>query len=141
MTRDQRLMLGNIIGMRVVDKLDNYHGLPLSAEKNKTNAFRYLDRFSNRIKGWSKRLLSFGGKEVFPKVILQSILNFTFYVFLLPRGIIKALEAKWRNFWWESKRQGRGWAILSWDKLCTPKGMGRMGFKDLRLFNVAFFAR
>lgn len=59
------------MGMRIVDKLDNYPGLPLCIRKNKTNAFHFLiDRFSNQIKGWSKRLLSHEGKEVFPKAVL-----------------------------------------------------------------------
>lgn len=65
-TREQRHTLGNIIGMRIMDKLDSYLGLPLSIGKNKTNVFRFLaDIISNRIKGWSKRLLSRGGKEVY----------------------------------------------------------------------------
>lgn len=54
------------MGMRIVDKLDSYVSLPLSIGKNKTNVFCFLiDRFSNRIKGRLKRLLCWGGKEVF----------------------------------------------------------------------------
>lgn len=63
---EQKPMLSNIMGMRVVDKLENYLDIPLSVGKNKFNTFRYiLDRFSSRIKGYSKRLLSYGGKEAF----------------------------------------------------------------------------
>lgn len=70
-TREQKHILGSIMGMRTVDKLDSYLGLPLSISKNKTNTFRFfVDRFSTRIKGWLKRLLSRGGKKVFLKAIL-----------------------------------------------------------------------
>lgn len=48
--------------MRIVEDMDNYLDLPLVVGKNKTNALKYIiNRFVNRIKGWSKRLLSRGG--------------------------------------------------------------------------------
>lgn len=82
-------MLGNILGMRVVDDMENYLDLPLSVGKNKTNAFRFIiDRFSNRIKGWSKRLLSFGGMEVFSKAILQSLSTYMFFLFSIYLGLL-----------------------------------------------------
>lgn len=128
--------------MQIVENLGNYLVLPLYVGKNKTNYFRFLlDKFVNRIKGWSKRLLSRGGKEVFFKAILESLPTYPFSVFLLPRGLIEMLEAKARSFWWESKKRDRGWAMLSWDKVCTPKGMGSLGFKDLRLFNITLLGR
>lgn len=41
-----------MLDMQVVEKLDNYLGLPLYVGKNKTNAFHFLlDRIANRIKG------------------------------------------------------------------------------------------
>lgn len=97
--REQRQELGSIMGMRVMEELEKYLGLPLTVGKNKTNAFRFLvDRFSNRIKDWSKRLLSYGGKEIFSKAVLQSLPTYTFSVFLLLKGILEALEDRMRNF-------------------------------------------
>lgn len=124
-TRAQRQNLSSILGMRMVDLLDNYLGLPLMVGKNKTNAFKYVvDRFTNKIKGWSKRLLSRGGKKVFIKSILQSLPTYMFSVFMLPRGILDGMVVRIRNFWWKSKKKDRGWAMLRWDDVCKPKGMG-----------------
>lgn len=38
-TREQKQILRSIMGMRIVDKLYSYLGLPLSIGKNKTNIF------------------------------------------------------------------------------------------------------
>lgn len=61
---NQRQELSNILGMRVMKEMDNYLGLPLLIGKNKTNVFSYIvNRFTNRIKRWSKRLLSLETKR------------------------------------------------------------------------------
>lgn len=31
--------------------------------------------------------------------------------------------------------------MLSWDRTCFPKGIGGLGFRDLRCFNVALLGR
>lgn len=128
--------------MRAVDKFDNYLGLPLCVGKNKNDAFKFLmDRCTSKIKGWSKRLVSRGGKDLFLKAVVQSLPTYSFSMFLLPKGITDKLEAWARSFWWERKNKGRGWSMLSRDRLCSPKGMGGMGFKDIRLFNLALLGR
>lgn len=96
----QRAKIGNMLRMQVVENMEAYLGLPMVVGKNKTNVFRKaVDRVSTRIQGWSKRLLSYGGKEVFLKAILQSLPTYYFSVFLLPIGIIEKMESKCRNFW------------------------------------------
>lgn len=110
--------------------------------KNKTNDFRFvLDKFANRIKRQSKRLLLRWGKEVFSKAVLQSLPTYHFSMFLLLRGIIERLKAKARSFWWESKNKYHERVMLRWDMVCTPKGMGGLEFKDLRLFNIALLGK
>ncbi|KAL1102266.1 hypothetical protein V6Z11_D05G351800 [Gossypium hirsutum] len=39
------------------------------------------------------------------------------------------------------KEKSRGWNMLSWDRMCFSKGMGALGFRDLRHFNVALLGR
>ncbi|KAB2075173.1 hypothetical protein E1A91_A07G212300v1, partial [Gossypium mustelinum] len=64
-----------------------------------------------------------------------------FSVFLAPKGIIEDLHSKLGRMWWNNKDKARGWAMMTWEKLCYPKGMGGMGFRDLHLFNLALLGR
>ncbi|KAA3461291.1 putative purine permease 4 [Gossypium australe] len=131
-----------MLHMRVVEKLDNYLRLPLHIGKKKSLPFNgILNRFSCRINSWSKRLLSYGGREVFNKSILQALPTYALYVFLALRGIIKEMHSKMRRMWWSCKDKDRGWAMLAWDKICLPKGIGGLRFRDFRLFNMALLGR
>lgn len=117
--------LSNILGICVVETMENYIGLLLLIRKNNTDAFRHIiDNFSNRIKGWTKRLLSYGGREVFSKFVLQSLPTYSLFVFLVLRGIVDAMVAKMKSFWWESKKRGHRWMMMKWEVMCLLKGMG-----------------
>ncbi|KAG8491289.1 hypothetical protein CXB51_014550 [Gossypium anomalum] len=100
-----------------------------------------LNRFSCRTNSWSKLLLSYGGKEVFIKSILQSLPTYALSVFLAPRGTLEDMLSEVCHSRWACKEKWRGWAMLAWDKVCLPKGMRGLSFRDLRLFNLALLGR
>ncbi|XP_017625048.2 uncharacterized protein LOC108468690 [Gossypium arboreum] len=63
-----RELVTGILGVRVATNPENYLGLPMMIGRKKKWAFaHFVDRFRKRIKGWSLRYLSTGGKEVFRK--------------------------------------------------------------------------
>ncbi|KAH1097854.1 hypothetical protein J1N35_014775 [Gossypium stocksii] len=43
--------------------------------------------------------------------------------------------------WWASNEKSRCWAMMAWNRLCYPKGMEGMGFRDMHLFNLALLGR
>ncbi|KAK8264010.1 hypothetical protein V6Z12_D12G079800 [Gossypium hirsutum] len=107
-SRDQRTILSGLLGMTVVENLNNYLGLPIPIGKKKTVAFQEItNRLSCRVNNWTKRLLSFGGKEIFIKAVLQSIPTYALSIFLTPKSIIDDIQAKLSRTWWTGKDKGR----------------------------------
>jgi hypothetical protein len=46
-----------------------------------------------------------------------------------------------RNFWWGNKGGKRKTCWVVWDDMIMPKFLGRMGFHDIELFNLALLAK
>ncbi|KAK5836054.1 hypothetical protein PVK06_011800 [Gossypium arboreum] len=98
--RSQRQILSKMLVMCVLETMENYLGLLLTIGKKKTEAFQHiLDHFLNKINGWSKRLLSYGGKDVFVKSVLKYLPPYALSVFLTPRGTIDDMISKMRSYW------------------------------------------
>ncbi|PPD97346.1 hypothetical protein GOBAR_DD05631 [Gossypium barbadense] len=68
----------------------------------------YEESNADMINNWSKRLLSYGGKEIFINSILQSLPTYALSVFLAPRGTLKEIQSKICQLWWACKEKGRG---------------------------------
>ena len=69
---------------------DTYLGLPSMIGSDRSDSFTYLvERVVNRLKGWKEKLLSFGGKEILLKAIIQSILVLLCLFLKSPRRCAK----------------------------------------------------
>lgn len=80
-------------------------------------------------------MLSQDGKKILIKAVAQAIPTYTMSVFKLPNNLCDKMTGMVQNFWEKPKM-----AWLSWDKVCTPKEEGGLGFGDLK-FNLALLAK
>ncbi|KAK4392149.1 hypothetical protein Sango_1992700 [Sesamum angolense] len=103
--------------IRVENRHDLYLGLPSAVGKSRRSVFQSIrDRVWNRICGWNERNLSQAGKEVLIKASMVA------------------------NYWWHNGETKKiHW--LSWKKMCIPKALGGMGFRDLHAFNLAMLSK
>ena len=85
--------------------------------------------------------MSTAGREILIKAVAQAIPMYTMNCFKLPDSLCNELNAKMRNFWWGQRDKERKMAWIAWEKMCTPKNEGGMGFKDLKAFNLALLAK
>ena len=110
--------------------------------KGKRKAFnRIKDQVGRKILGWKGKLLSCVGREILIKAVAQATPTYTMSCFKLPDSLCKELNSMMGNFWWGKKDKERKMAWVTWEKLCTPKEKGGMGFRDLRAFNLALLAK
>ncbi|XP_074290806.1 uncharacterized protein LOC141617506 [Silene latifolia] len=62
-------------------------------------------------------------------------------VFKIPANFCDELRSMMSHFWWNHEEGKRGISWVTWKKLCQPKGMGGMGFRDFKLFNLALLGK
>ncbi|KAK3189020.1 hypothetical protein Dsin_028581 [Dipteronia sinensis] len=134
--------LASLVGIRLVDCHEKYLGLPCFTGKNKRKIFaNIVDRVWNRIKGWGEKLLSVGGKEVLVKAVIQAIPMYAMSMFRLPKGLIAEIQRLCARFWWGTTDERKKIHWSTWNRLCTPKNEGGLGFRDIEISNRAFLAK
>lgn len=69
------------------------------------------------------------------------MLSFSMIVFLLQAGMCTELEKLINKYWLTSSADRRGINWKSWQNLCKSIDIGRMGFKNLRHFNLAMLGK
>lgn len=62
-------------------------------------------------------------------------------VFKLPLGLCADIKKGIARFWWNSKEEHRSIQWARREKMCTSKGRGGMGFRDLTSFNQTLVAK
>lgn len=67
-----------------------YLGCPLShVKKNKEHYEGLLDRVKSKLQVWKGKMLSYGGKEVLIRSMLQSIPIYILSTIISPKNVIK----------------------------------------------------
>ncbi|XP_074318329.1 uncharacterized protein LOC141655135 [Silene latifolia] len=138
----KRSNLATRLGIIEVEEQERYLGLPTVVGRSKkvlTNILR--DKLSKRLKGWRGKILSRAGKEVLLKAVANSLPTYVMSIFKIPVNFCEELRSMMSRFWWGHEEGKRGISWVSWKKLCQPKGMGGMGFRDFKLFNLALLSK
>ncbi|KAA3490359.1 reverse transcriptase [Gossypium australe] len=139
---EDKAIVSRLLGVRIASNPEKYLGLLNMIGRRKKESFQnLLDRISMRIDGWSNKMLSQRGKEVFIKSVLQAIPIFAMSYFLLPKSLCKKMESQFANFWWQKGKGRKGIHWCQWSHLCRPKNEGGLGFRNMAQFNTAMLAK
>ncbi|XP_042974784.1 uncharacterized protein LOC122306423 [Carya illinoinensis] len=129
-------------GGSFTQQYEKYLGLPPMVGRSKKQAFSDIKkRVWQKLQAWKGNLLSQGGREVLIKAVAMSIPTYAMSCFLFPKTLCHELEMMMAKFWWGDQSQENKIHWCSWEKLCVSKFQGRMGFRDLHLFNLALLAK
>ena len=132
----------DLFGAQIIRQHERYLGLPSLVGKGKKKAFnRIKDQLGKKIAGWKGKLLSKAGKETLIKAVAQATPTYTMSCFKLPESLCQELSSMISNFWWGQKANERKISWVAWDKMCNPKAVGGLGFRDLKAFNLALLAK
>ncbi|KAA3453480.1 reverse transcriptase [Gossypium australe] len=137
-----KVLVSSLLEVRTSDNPEKYLGLPNMIGRRKREAFQnLLDRIVARIEGWSSRLLSQGGKEIFIKSVLQAVPTYAMSCFLFPKALCERIESKLAHFWWQKGAGKRGIHWCKWKYLCRPKEEGGLAFRNMAQFNLCLLAK
>lgn len=81
--------------------------------------------------------LSYAGRVQLIKSVLFSVQVFWAQIFILPKKVIKSIEATCRKFLWTGGVDSAHKALVAWNTLCKPKTAGGMNFLDILYWNRA----
>ncbi|XP_047260324.1 uncharacterized protein LOC124893343, partial [Capsicum annuum] len=90
----------------------NYLGCPIFYMREKKDFFQQLmNKIANKLQGWKRKLLSYGGKAVLIQHVLQSIPIHSLSVMNPPLNVLNTLQKALAQFFWSSRigEKGRHW--------------------------------
>ena len=91
--------------------------------------------------GWMEKFISKVGHEILIKTVAQAIPTYSMSLFKLAKSICDNINSLLARYWWGHTRAEKKIHWISWNKLCTSKKRGGMGFKDIHAFNLAMLAK
>jgi hypothetical protein len=120
-----------------------YLGLPLRATKLKKSDWNVLfERVSGKLKGWSSKFLSKGGRLILLNSVITAIPIFYFSIFKATKCIWKRLDVMRKRFFWKGAgHEGGFMQPIKWSCICRPKEIGGLGIKALKEFNKALLLK
>ncbi|KAK4384257.1 hypothetical protein Sango_3078900 [Sesamum angolense] len=101
-----------------------YLGLPILASRlSISDCHPLLLKVDSRIKGWDSIQLSFAGRLQLIKSMLMSLNVYWAMAFILPKGVIREVEKRMRNFLWKGNSTV-GYPKVAWSSVCRLKRKG-----------------
>ncbi|XP_038719958.1 uncharacterized protein LOC120012588 [Tripterygium wilfordii] len=136
-------LMKSLIGVKEIKAYENYLGLPSLLGRSKKKSLMYIvERVKQKVNSWKNNFLSFAGREVLIKSVLQSIPTYAMQIFRFPVNLCQDLDQVFRSFWWggrSGEKQKISW--VSWERMCKAKEEGGLGIRSSPSFNEALLAK
>ena len=81
------------------------------------------------------------GRICLVQSVIQGALVHSMMIYRWPKTLIKAMDAKIRNFVLTGDMMKRTSIAISWKRCCAPKSEGGLGLRSMRAANQSFLSR
>ncbi|XP_074315512.1 uncharacterized protein LOC141651710 [Silene latifolia] len=88
-----------------------------------------------------EKKLSYAGRLTLINSVLNSLYSYWSNIFILPKSIIRRIEAICRNYLWDGSAEYHRVPLVGWDTITLPKIEGGLGIKKAEVWNVAIVAK
>ncbi|XP_071741061.1 uncharacterized protein [Rutidosis leptorrhynchoides] len=135
-------MLANRMGCQACKFPFIYLGLPIGAKMKKISDWNsVIEKFKKRLSEWKMRTLSFGGRLVLLKSVLNSLPLYYLALFRAPPCVLKLLESVRRIFFLGGDFSGSKISWVKWAYTCLPYGAGGLNIGSLKGKNLALLGK
>ncbi|GKV19162.1 hypothetical protein SLEP1_g29456 [Rubroshorea leprosula] len=113
-----------------------YLGLPFISKKLSPKACQLIiDKIHQRIGSWATKFLSYASRFQLVNSVLFHIQVFWSGALLIPKKVLKLIDAACRNFIWCGKWNYNAMSLVAWDDVCVPRKEGGLRVKQLLHWN------
>lgn len=96
---DRGVFLSSILGVRKLNDLGHYMGLPLYFSRNKSSDLQFIvDKVWKVVQGWKNSFFSIAGKEVLIKSVGQALPAYAMSLFQLPQKLCDEISRSFARF-------------------------------------------
>ncbi|XP_062104076.1 uncharacterized protein LOC133815236 [Humulus lupulus] len=115
-----------------------YLGIPICSKKIPSAECKcILERMISRIRSWSTQNLSYMGRVTLINSVLISIHSYWAQIMILPKKLLKEVEAICRAFLWKGISDTHLPGLIAWENICVSRAAGGLGFQKLHDWNMA----
>ena len=90
-----------------------------------------MDKMTAKLQSWSSKFLLYAARVQLVTVVLQSICTYWCQLFILPRAVIKKVDAICEAYLWHTNPNNTAPRNINWIDVCTPKKFGGLGIRNL----------
>ncbi|XP_062110644.1 uncharacterized protein LOC133822358 [Humulus lupulus] len=115
-----------------------YLGIPICSKRiTNVECGIILEKMVARIQQWRSRNLSYSARAIMINSVLLSIHSYWAQIMVLPKKLLKDIEAICRAFLWKGVADSHSPGAVAWSTVCTPKSAGGLGFRRILEWNLA----
>jgi hypothetical protein len=96
-----------------------------------------IEKLEKILKVWSHRWLSWVGRLVLVKVVLEVIPVYWMSLAWIPKGILEKVRRLCFSYLWQGNKDKKVLPWVQWEQIVVPKALGGWGLKNIFSFSKA----